>query len=107
MDLSGRECIQMAVHAVERYGRSRGTVTDTISFWCQPALRYKISGPKQLQRAKELESAMKDVAREPSRRLSAYGMRNKRGGKGKERVTELRKLSIGSEVPVYRQKYKS
>lgn len=81
--VSNRECMQMAVHALNCTVGTGGRFLELFVFGdiAQPVRKY--SAPKQLQRENEMETAMEDVAREQSRHRIANKMCHRRGEKAR------------------------
>lgn len=64
------------------------------------------TSPDQSQRSAAIQKAVEAAETEQARRVLAFGLRHKTGGKGKEMSERLLKLPAGSPVLVYRTKPK-
>lgn len=96
------DILQMAVHCVNSTIGPEGLCPTLCVFGAIPKPARNCPAPQQIERARAIDDAIREVEREQTKRKVTFGLRY-RGPYGKER-SDLDNLHFGAPVRVYRPK---
>lgn len=104
--ISDTDCLQAAVHAVNATVGPEGLCPILLVYGALPRPIRANSTQSQIDRARAIDAATKEVEKEQSRRRISFGLRHNGSPKANEDNNMLRELPAGSPVYLYRTRTK-
>ena len=101
------DCLKLAVKAVNDTVGPEGLCPTLLVYGAIPRPPRRTPADTQIERARALDQATKEVQKEQAKRRVAFALRHPCSPKAKEQEAKLEKLPAGAAVLVYRDKTKT